>query len=103
MSQSSPKLVFLHLPRTGGTTLHHLLTAAFPPEQVCPERFMRLRRWPLEELAPFRLFSGHFTISGVDRIPGEKRIATVLRDPRARVISTFQLWRRHRDHHRDGA
>lgn len=95
MSPYPTKLVFLHMPRSGGTTLRHMLSAAIPPEQICPERFMRLRLWPTEELDRFRLFSGHFTFPGIERIPGEKRVVTVLREPKARIISTWQMWARH--------
>jgi hypothetical protein len=97
MLAPTTRLVFLHLPRTGGTTLHRQLLAAFPPEQVCPERFPDLYRWPEERLAPYRLFSGHFTTRAVDRIPGDKVRVTVLRDPVARILSTWQFWARHNE------
>lgn len=91
------KLVFLHLPKTGGTSLHHHLTRAFPPEQVCPERHVRLWRWAPEDLARYSLFSGHFTFDGVARIPGRKFIVTVLRAPKDRILSTYYFWKRHTD------
>jgi hypothetical protein len=40
-----PKLVFLHIPKTGGQTLHNLLLPHFAPEVVCPERFNGLRHF----------------------------------------------------------
>lgn len=52
------KLVFFHLPKTGGTTLHDLLVTNFKPEDVCPARqapdMARLRE---EDLERFSLFS----------------------------------------------
>jgi hypothetical protein len=94
---SPTKLVFMHLPRTGGTTLHRQLTAAFAPAQICPERTPALVAWPAAKMAPYLLFSGHFNSGVIARIPGEKHLLTVLREPRARVVSTWQFWARHQE------
>lgn len=84
------KLVFLHLPRTGGTTLREQIALAFEPSDVCPYRFGIPKGCPAEELDRYRFFSGHFTFDDVRRIPGEKYVFTVLRDPRDRLLS---IWR----------
>jgi hypothetical protein len=60
MNKTLPRLVFRHLPRTGGTTLHHHLSAHFAPDQICPERFSRLERYSESQLEQWRFFSGHF-------------------------------------------
>ncbi|MEO3475004.1 hypothetical protein AAFN86_24300 [Roseomonas sp. CAU 1739] len=90
------KLVFLHLPKTGGTTLHHHFREAFAPEEICPERFSNLHKIPAETLAGYRYFSGHFNYEQVRLIPGPCFVVTVLRDPAERILSTYYFWKRHR-------
>ncbi|MBW6399510.1 sulfotransferase family protein [Roseomonas sp. HJA6] len=90
------KLVFLHLPKTGGTTLHHHFSQAFAPEEICPERFSRLDRFTTEELGRFRYFSGHFNYEQLRMIPGPLFTVTVMRDPVERILSTYYFWKRHR-------
>jgi hypothetical protein len=91
------KLVFLHLPKTGGTSLHHHFAAHFRPEEICPERFSRLHRLTPEELARYRYFSGHFNFDQIRTIPGPLFIVTVLRDPADRLLSSYYFWKRHTD------
>jgi hypothetical protein len=89
------KLVFLHLPKTGGTTLLHHFSAAFAEAEICPERFSALDRIPPETLATYRFFSGHFNYEQVRLIPGRTFVVTVLRDPIERILSTYYFWKRH--------
>ncbi len=89
------KLVFLHLPKTGGTTLHHHFAQHFAPEEICPERFSNLHAWKREDLDRYRYFSGHFNFDQVRLIPGPLFIVTVLRDPVERLMSNYLFWKRH--------
>jgi hypothetical protein len=90
------KLVFLHIPKTGGTTLHHHFAAHFAPDEIFPERFSRLHRYTPEELGRYRYFSGHFNFDQIRTIPGPLFIVTVLRDPTERLLSSYYFWRRHK-------
>jgi Sulfotransferase family len=90
-----PKLVFLHMPKTGGTSLHRTIAAAFAPGEICPERLGELHRYSAEELARYRFFSGHYDFDDIARIPGRKFVFTVLRPPKERVLSLYRFWRRH--------
>ena len=90
------RLVFLHLPRTGGTTLHDTLAPNFRPEECCPERFAQLDRIPPAELAGYRFVSGHYRFDELALIPAPRYLVTVLRDPRERILSLYHYWRRHR-------
>lgn len=92
-----PRLVFLHIPKCGGTTLHAALAQHFNPEQTCPERFNGLRARRLEELAAFSFFSGHFDLESCQALFGrDVRIVTLLREPRARLISLYYFLTIHR-------
>lgn len=89
----APRLVFLHHPRTGGTSLHESFAAAFRPEEICPERFARLHEHAPEALARFRLFSGHYRHDQFWAIAPPRLLVTVLREPRARILSLWRYWR----------
>lgn len=88
-------LVFLHLPRTGGTTLHEALSARYAPDEICPVRVNRLDQMPAEDFARYRLFSGHYRFEHLALTPTPRVTVTVLREPRARLVSLWQHWRRH--------
>jgi hypothetical protein len=90
------RLVFVHVPRTGGTTLHSVLSAAIDRSEVCPERHNRLESLYAAQIANTRLFSGHYDRRSLDLIPGRNiRSVTMLREPRARIISVYKYLRAH--------
>lgn len=89
----APRLVFLHLPRTGGTALHDTWSRAFQPTETCPERFARLHEYSGETIAAYRFFSGHFRFDQFWSIPRPRFLVTVLRDPIERILSLFEYWR----------
>jgi hypothetical protein len=81
------KIVFLHLPKTGGTPLHHLLSSGLSKDAVCPERHNGLHAYSGIELAKYRLFSGHYDYPSTCLIPGRRALITMLREPIARLVS----------------
>jgi hypothetical protein len=89
------RLVFLHLPKTGGTTLHHHFSAAFAPHEICPERGPHLDRIDPQQLAAYRYFAGHFVFDQLRLIPGPVFIVTVLRPPIDRILSVYHFLKRH--------
>ncbi len=92
---SRPVLVFLHVPRSGGTTLHEAFVAHFPEAEICRERMNRLERLPPTEIAASRLFSGHYRFEHLALLPSPRLSVTVLREPRERLYSLYHHWRRH--------
>jgi hypothetical protein len=90
-----PILVFLHVPRSGGTALHNALSAHFPPGQICPERMNQLPKIPPREMAGYRLFSGHYRFEQLELTPQPRLAVTVLREPRQRLVPLYRHWRRH--------
>jgi len=90
------KLVFMHHPKTGGTTLHDIFLGAFAKDEVCPERFNGLRHCTAAELTRYRYFSGHFDLPSLKLIPGKKIVITMLREPIDRLISLYNFERAHR-------
>lgn len=91
------KIVFLHIPKTGGTTFHEILTSLYPPALICPERFNSLGTYTSSKLAGFRLFSGHFDYLSTCLIPGSDiKVISFFRKPVDRLLSMYQFFRSHR-------
>lgn len=87
------KIIFLHIPKTGGTSTHSFLVNQFQESEVFPDRFNTLRNHSKEHLSKYKYFSGHYDMDGIERIPGNKFIFTFLRDPVERVLSLYYFWR----------
>ena len=90
------KLVFLHIEKCGGTTLRTMLEAQFAAHRICPERFNGLADWTANELAGYDVFAGHFDLACCSVIPGHRNaVITMLREPKARLLSLFRFWKSH--------
>jgi hypothetical protein len=89
-------VVFIHMQKTGGTTLRALLEGQFPADRVCPVRVDKLHLLSVAELGQFDFFAGHFDRSSLCFIP-RRDIKTValFREPRARLISFYRFLRSH--------
>lgn len=84
------KVIFLHIPKTAGQSVHAALVNAFGNEAVCPARVNdQLRRMSITELNRYQVFSGHFDWSLLDCIKGPKYVFTILRDPIDRILSFY--------------
>lgn len=82
-------VVFLHVPKTGGQTIHHAIASTFPPEERSPLRLMSQvgAAGPLP--SQYRFHSGHLNWSRLDEVRGNPFVFTVLRDPRERLGSFY--------------
>jgi hypothetical protein len=95
------KVSFLHIEKTAGTALANGLTERFHPLQIDqdPNRSMppHLRSaFPtsaLETIRDSKLVWGHYDLPSLLRLDPERRIVTMLRDPRARILSLYRFWR----------
>jgi hypothetical protein len=91
---------FLHIPKTAGTSLIHLLTQRFPPEQVCPAQIWSLLlEIPREQLGRYRLFLGHLYHYLLDYLDRPAITFTFLRDPLERALSHYEHILRHPGHY----
>src|SRR5690348_12004038 len=98
-------LIFVHPPRTAGSTLSRIMHREYNPLQICDidPRFyywslQRLSRWPQQRLAKIKLFNGHIPFGIHSFIPQPTTYITVLRDPIERTISEYHV-RKHRRTH----
>ena len=97
LPELTTRLIFIHIPRSGGTTLHRALTDAVGLNRVCRARHNTLWLCSGADLASARLFSGHYDRNCVAFVPGrEVKVVTMLREPRRRLLSLYDYLRAHR-------
>lgn len=92
----SKALIFLHVPKSAGTTLNRLIEWEYPISQIYsvdPVLFRwsraRLFQLPQSRLRTFRVFKGHMPFGLHEKLPQPATYITVLREPVERVISAF--------------
>ena len=98
---TKPPISFLHFEKTAGTTVTTLLSAHFHPTQIDPDSH---RSAPPHVLTPFPphaarrlggypLVHGHYDVPSLRRLGRDRFVFTVLREPRARLLSLYYYWR----------
>jgi hypothetical protein len=103
--KSEQAVIFLHIPKTAGTTLHRIIERHYRPEHRYSvgfsedESVTELAQLSEERRAQIRMLRGHFGF-GVHRyLPGPSSYITVLRDPVERVVSYYYYIRRMPHHY----
>jgi hypothetical protein len=95
-SVDSPTLLYLHLPKCGGTTLNRLIEWEYPPHRIYsidPSFFRwsyyRLLRKSPRRLDKLRVIKGHMPFGVHKLLRQASTYITVLREPVERVISEY--------------
>ncbi len=98
-------VIFLHLPKTAGTTLNRLIEWEYRLSEmysVDPVLFewsaAHLRKLSLTRLRKTRMFKGHMFFGLHETLPQPSTYITVLRDPVERVLSAFYFMRSYKLH-----
>jgi Galactose-3-O-sulfotransferase len=98
-------VIFLHLPKTAGTTLNRLIEWEYPLTEmysVDPVLFewsyARLRNLPEKRLRKTRIFKGHMLFGLHEVLPQPATYITVLRNPVDRVLSAYYFMRGYKLH-----
>ena len=84
----------MHIPKTGGMTLHAMLSKHFHAEEICPERHYPAALIPPGAAQKYRFFSAHASYDLFLRLPKPAKIVTLFREPVARMISAYFFLRR---------
>jgi hypothetical protein len=89
-------LAFIHLQKTGGTSLRTMLERQFPVDRRCPIRGDKLYHLSVAELGQYDFYSGHFDRCSLRFIPRDNiKTVALFREPRARLISFYRFLRSH--------
>lgn len=101
-----PTVIFVHIGRTAGTTLAHILGRTYPnratysfPSTDIDGGIATFRSLPVEERRRFRLLKGHIMFGIHDALPRPFTYITLIRDPVERLISSY-FYILHRSKHR---
>lgn len=105
MHRDRTTLIFLHIPKTGGTSLRQSLLDSIAPRPSI--KLMHQDTAPLLAMSPdaraaLGMVEGHMLFGAHEHIPGPYTYLTVLREPLARLRSWHGYVRqnpRHRFHH----
>jgi hypothetical protein len=94
-------LIFLHVPRTAGTTLQNIMMVrqyrqdeAHIEELFLPAQIERFAALPEDYRARLKLLKGHMAFGVHRHLPRPARYFTMIRDPIDRVVSFYYYIRR---------
>jgi hypothetical protein len=106
MTSSDRTLIFLHIPKTAGTTLYEILDHAFRSAETLtfdgynhPEEIPEFIRAPEGKRARYNLIKGHLDFGLHRYIPRDSTYVTLLREPISRIVSFYDHARRHPQHY----
>ena len=96
MDSAEPAVIFLHIPKTGGTTLQHILRRSYPRNEICTfkdanreSQIENFKRLSAGERARYRLIQGHLSFGFHHHLNGDSIYITLLREPISRVLSFY--------------
>jgi Galactose-3-O-sulfotransferase len=99
-------VIFLHIPKTGGTTFCKILQRKYAPKETRTfngdrhhaeiERFVNSVE---SERSKYRLIQGHLHFGLHEFVPGDSTYVTCLREPIARALSFYSHVRTRSDHY----
>ena len=82
-------IVFLHIPKTAGQTIHSALAKMVGQSHVSPVRVNEQAIDGAHYPEGYRLYSGHLDWTDLAKVQGDPFVFTVLRDPMERLASFF--------------
>jgi len=103
MAEADPIVLFLHIPKTAGSTLRHIIERQYPPDAILiqhqPAIHQVLGALPSGNVDRLRVVMGHLWFGAHALLPRPATYLTVLRDPIDRIISHYYFVQRDAEHH----
>lgn len=103
--EQEESLIFLHIPKTGGSTLHGIIERQYEPNPIFTidgnrfrESIDEFKRLPEEQRRKIKVLKGHMYFGLHEFLPGHSTYITILRDPIERVVSLYHYILRNPDH-----
>jgi len=102
-------IIFLHIPKTAGTTLNRVLQKQYKPEQLyylganAQESVRAYQALAAQKKKAIRLVSGHTAYGFHEYVPGSSTYFTFLRDPVERVVSFYHYVKKSEQHYLNSA
>lgn len=105
--QKEKSLIFVHIPKTAGTTLSTIIARQYRPNDIfvfkssvpLPQAIDEFWKMPESQKTKFKVIKGHFYYGLHDLLPQKCSYITMLREPVDRLISYYYFIRNWRDHH----
>lgn len=96
----TPKIVFLHIPKTAGQSVRRTLGKTFGQDALAPVLVNdHFNEYPPERLLDYQVFTGHLNWDRLDFVPSPKVVFTILREPLERIASFYLFMRREAERH----
>lgn len=95
MDLTHAPIVFLHIPKTAGQTVHNNLSRAVKARRVSPIRVHTQTSVEKDQYPPgYSLYSGHLDWQELGHLPAARFVFTILRDPGERIASFYYYLQR---------
>jgi hypothetical protein len=103
MTQAEPLVLFLHIPKTAGTTLRHIIERQYPPDAILiqnqPTLHQALQALPPGKADRVSVVMGHLWFGAHALFARPATYLTMLRDPIDRIISHYYFVQRDPQHY----
>ena len=96
-----PTLIHLHVPKTAGTSLNHIIESSFDSEAVLAlrtETLTSLSEMPLDNRRKLLAIKGHLLHGVAALLPQPALYLVILRQPGPRIFSLYRYIKRQPDH-----